>query len=46
MMWMYCRTSVDGSFTNCIRLAFCHYESDVLRDAAARIGKAVKELSN
>ncbi len=39
-----CRTSVDGGFKNYIRLAFCHYEPSVLREAASKIGQAVKEM--
>lgn len=38
------RTSVNGDFKDYIRLAFCHYDEETLKDAAARLGKAIKFL--
>lgn len=38
----FCRTSIVGDFKDCIRLAFCHYDKDTLKDAAMRLIQAIK----
>lgn len=43
---LYYRTSIEGDFKDCIRLAFCHYDEKTLREAVIRLVQAIKFMQS
>ena len=39
-------TSIHGDFADHIRLGFCHYDVQTLKDAAIRLVQAIKFMQN